>query len=157
MNRIGLTALVALLTIPSVPLAAEGFKIIAHQDVTVDSMSKADLARMFTKKVTSWHDGKKVKPVDQPSRSAARSAFTRAVHGKSVAAIRSYWQQRIFSGRGVPPPERLSDAQVLSYVMSQPGAVGYVSSNVDIGGAKVLKLTEVPGIRTHFGPGGRSE
>jgi len=34
-----------------------------------------------------------------------RVAFSKSVHGKSVGAVRAFWQQQIFSGRDVPPPE----------------------------------------------------
>ena len=46
---------------------------------------------------------------------------------RSVAAVRSYWQQRIFSGRDVPPPEVDTENQVIKYVAGDPGALGYVS------------------------------
>jgi hypothetical protein len=47
-------------------------------------------------------------------------------------------QQRIFAGRGLPPPELESDEAVLRYVRSRPGAVGYVSERAELGGVKVL-------------------
>jgi len=54
--------------------------------------------------------------------------------------VRSYWQQRIFSGRGVPPPEVDSDADVVRFVLKYRGSVGYVSGRAEIGKAKVLTV-----------------
>jgi len=61
-------------------------------------------------------DGETALPVDLRSDSSVRRKFSESVLKRSVAAIRSYWQQRIFSGREVPPPELDSDAAVLRYV-----------------------------------------
>jgi hypothetical protein len=60
--------------------------------------------------------------------------------GRPVAAVRSYWQQIIFTGRGVPPVEFGNDSAVLSYVRSHRGAVGYVSAGTHIDGVSVLEV-----------------
>lgn len=59
---------------------------------------------------------------------------------RSVEAVRSYWQQRIFSGRDVPPPELDTDEEVVRYVLKHDGAVGYVSAGADIDGLKVISV-----------------
>jgi hypothetical protein len=52
--------------------------------------------------------------------------------------VKSYWQQLIFSGRGVPPPELDTEEEVIRYVGRHPGALGYVSSYGEVGGVKVV-------------------
>jgi ABC-type phosphate transport system substrate-binding protein len=55
--------------------------------------------------------------------------------------VKSYWQQQIFSGRDVPPPEKQTENDVVAFVRSNPGAIGYVSKGVDIGrGVKALSV-----------------
>jgi hypothetical protein len=53
----------------------------------------------------------------------------------------AYWQQQIFSGRGVPPLELSTETAVVEYVRAHPGAVGYVSAGADIRGLKVVEVT----------------
>ena len=72
--------------------------------------------------------------------SPVRSHFSNAILKRSVAAVRSYWQQRIFSGRGVPPPEVDTEAAAVRYVRQNRGGVGYVSSTADIREVKVLAV-----------------
>jgi hypothetical protein len=62
------------------------------------------------------------------------------VHARSVAAVKSYWQQVIFSGRGVPPPELESDEAVIRHVTRSPGAVGYVSGAANVRGVRVVSV-----------------
>ena len=55
-----------------------------------------------------------------------------------MAAVKSYWQQLIFSGRAIPPPELDSDEEVVRYVAKYPGAVGYVSGGSELSGVRTV-------------------
>lgn len=119
-----------------------GLRVIAHRSNPVSSLSREELSRIFLKKVTRWENGQLVLPVELPENSAVRERFSRAVHRRSVAAVEAYWQQRIFSGREVPPPERTADADVVEYVKANPNAIGYVSADAPVDEVKVLRITE---------------
>ncbi len=123
--------------------SAADFKVIVNASNAVGSLATSALQRLFLKKDTRWTSGEAVEPVDQSVKSAVRAAFTSQVHAKDVGAVKSYWQKQIFSGRGTPPPEMPSDAEVLAYVRSHVGAVGYVASDAAVGdGVKVVRLTD---------------
>jgi hypothetical protein len=63
------------------------------------------------------------------------------VHGKSVTAIKTYWQQQVFSGRDVPPVERPGDAEVVAYVRENVNAIGYVSAGAPLArGVKAVTI-----------------
>ncbi len=57
-----------------------------------------------------------------------------------VREVDAYWQGLVFSGKASPPPTVGSDQEVVSFVRSTPGAVGYVSAGADTGGVKVLTI-----------------
>jgi ABC-type phosphate transport system substrate-binding protein len=137
MKRFSLLILLALTT---TPLFAAGYKLVAHPSVPVSTLAKKDASAIFLKKTAKWEDGTPVLVVDQVATSPVRESFTTAVHGKSVAAIRSFWQQQVFSGRDVPPLEEKSDAQVLTFVRTKPGAIGYVSDTAQLTGVKVIEV-----------------
>jgi ABC-type phosphate transport system substrate-binding protein len=121
--------------------AQASFVVVVNVTNSASNIARSELAALFTKKEQSWSDGTPAFPVDLPDDDPVREAFTQAIHGKSPRAIRAYWQQQIFSGRQVPPPERDSDDQVLAYVRATVGAVGYVRSTARLGpGVKVLGL-----------------
>lgn len=120
--------------------ASGPFRVIVHPAVEVRSVERAFLSRAFLKKSTRWPDGTLIRPVDQLPGSRTRNAFTRAVHDRSIPAVRNYWQQAIFAGTEVPPPELNDDAAVIAYVLSHPGAIGYVSPDAELGGAAVIEL-----------------
>ena len=92
------------------------------------------------KKVTKWEHGGKVEPVDLNIDSPTRDKFSANVHQKSVAAVQAYWQQQIFSGREVLPPEMASDTEVIDYVESHVGGIGYVSLNARVGRVRTVRV-----------------
>lgn len=116
------------------------FYVIAHPSTAATSLPSRFVADAFLKKVTRWENGAAIYPVDLPSTSKTRVAFSDQVLKRSVAAVRSSWQQRIFSGRDVPPPEVDTESQVIKYVAGHPGALGYVSQSTELRGVKLIAL-----------------
>jgi ABC-type phosphate transport system substrate-binding protein len=138
-----LLSIVLLAAAGSLALASDpgaGLRLIVHPGNDVGSMERELLADAFLKKATRWPDGEAIEPVDQRFGSPIREHFSQHVLRRSAAAIRSYWQQRIFTGRGVPPPELESDAAVLRYVQTHRGGVGYVSESAVITAVNVITV-----------------
>ena len=67
-----------------------------------------------------------------------RGRFSQEVLKKTPAQLKCYWNQQIFSGKGVPPPEAESPAAAVAYVLGNPGAIAYVPIDADTGRAKVI-------------------
>lgn len=122
--------------------AEESYRVIAHPQISADSIDKKKLSRMLLKEIKRWDDGTRVEPVDLVSQSPVRESFSKDVHGRSVASIKNFWQRKIFEGDDVPPPEFDSDGAVIAYVKSRPGSVGYVSSRAPVNGVKVLRIAQ---------------
>jgi hypothetical protein len=64
-----------------------------------------------------------------------RRSFTKRIHQRTIAAVQTFWQQQTFAGIAVAPPERSSDADVLTYIRKYPDAIGYVRAGVPLGPA----------------------
>ncbi len=121
-------------------IGAAGFKLVAHPSVPVASLSRAAASSAFLKKTERWPDGTPVVPVDQAHDSQLRQSFCRDVLDKSLAMVDAYWQKQVFSGRATPPLTKASDAEVIAYVKSVPGAIGYVSAGTETAGLKEIRL-----------------
>jgi len=117
-----------------------GFRVIVHPKVPVSSVERDFLEQAFLKRKTRWPGGETIHPVDQRADAAVRKRFSEQVLKRSVAAVKRYWQQRIFSGRDVPPPEFDTDHAVVAYVRDHAGAVGYVTEDADVGSVKTVTL-----------------
>lgn len=117
-------------------------KIIVHPSNPVATLKKTQISNYFLKKTSSWETGRKVLPVDQSESSPSRIRFTEEIHGKEVHSVMSYWQKQIFSGRDVPPVEKNSDREVISFVRENTDAIGYVSEGTALDGVKVVRVLE---------------
>jgi hypothetical protein len=113
---------------------------VVHPELGQPSATREFIMRAFLKKAARWPEGEQIQPVDLRFGSELREAFSKNILGRSAVAVRNYWQQRIFTGRGVPPPEVSSDADVIGYVRAHRGGIGYVSTGADLGAVKVLPL-----------------
>lgn len=117
-----------------------GFRLITNLANPITTMDRAFANDVFLKKVTSWQGGEPIHPFDQGVGTQVRSKFSDAVLKRSAAAVRHYWQQRIFSGLGLPPPELESDEAVIRRIQRDHGAIGYVSNTADTRGVRVVTL-----------------
>jgi len=138
-TRIAVVALTGLLslTVLSVDFTADaavpkGFKVIVNHQVNLAVIHKDEIKQIMMKKVSRFSNGTGAAPVDQPPDSPVREAFSRDVLGRSAAAVSSFWQRQIFSGKEVPPPSASNDAGVIAHVGSVSGGLGYVSENAKL-------------------------
>jgi ABC-type phosphate transport system substrate-binding protein len=140
---LGTALLLGGLAVSAQPPAApvQPFRVIVHPKNRVSTVSREFLADVYLKKATRWPGDRVIRPVDLGARSAVRHRFSNDVLKRPVEAVRSYWRQIIFSGRGVPPPEFENDEQVISFVLKHEGAIGYVSSGADLHGVGVKIVT----------------
>jgi hypothetical protein len=69
--------------------------------------------------------GVHVTPVNVGS-SPLRDEFLQTFLNQNDEKYTAYWAMRRFVGKGVPPRELPSAAEVIKFVQSTPGAIGYV-------------------------------
>ena len=120
--------------------AAPDYQVIVNAQNPVKALDRDYLEDVFLKRITHWPDGSFINPVDQRLQSPARQAFTEDVFNRPVAAIHDTWVQAIFAGSGIPPPELDTDAAVVEYVKSHPGAIGYVSAAAHMDGTHAVTV-----------------
>ncbi len=118
----------------------EGFVVIVNPQLKLSELDRDFVRDVYLKKISEWDRGGVVHPVDLDTKFPARERFTREVVRKTPAQLRSYWNQQVFSGKGVPPPEVQSVTAVVDYVIANEGAIGYLPANADPGGAHVVRI-----------------
>ena len=134
--------IVAVLAISDTSIAAEtsGYVVIVNSDVRIGELDRDFVRDIYLKKTIEWGGGTTIHPIDLSAPFAVRDQFVRDVLHKTPAQLKNYWNQQIFSGKGVPPPETDSAAAVIAYVVSHPGAIGYIPAGVDPGHARVVHV-----------------
>lgn len=96
------------------------------------SIDKEAVSRIFLGRMKDFNGNGEAVPIAQEEGSPARSEFNDKVVGKSDSQLKSYWSKLVFTGKGTPPKEVVSDAEILKLVSQNPAMIGYVdSSSVD--------------------------
>jgi ABC-type phosphate transport system substrate-binding protein len=139
LKRIMLLAAALLSLSAASEVQAQEFVVIVNPANPVSALTRDEVSKLFLKRTTSWSAGGQVAVVDLAKSSKVREAFSQAVHKRAASAVDSYWQQQVFSGKDVPPPEKGTDADVIAFVKSNPGAIGYVAA-ASTDGVKVVSL-----------------
>lgn len=101
-------------------------QVVVIAGKSVGDMSKDQVSDIFLGKSTSIPGGGTAVPVDQPESSPLRDEFYSKVTGKSAAQAKSLWSKLAFTGKGTPPKEVGSSAEVKKTVAGTPGAIGYI-------------------------------
>jgi ABC-type phosphate transport system substrate-binding protein len=120
----------------------DAYKIIVHPGNPATFISKTEASAIFLKKTYRWSYGPNVLAVEPKRSSHVRERFSMEIHGKPVSSVMAYWMQQIFAGKGLPPPEKATDAEIVGYVKATPGSIGYVSASADVSGVKVLAVKD---------------
>jgi len=138
-------AVAAVFVLCAAPLAAQqevSYRVVVHVTNPVARLTREQTSQIFLRKVVLWDNRTPVLPVDQPADSPVRRAFTKQVHRRTIASVQTFWQQQTFAGRGVAPPERPSDVDVLNYIRQFHNGIGYVNADTDLGNdIKVVIVT----------------
>lgn len=127
------------LLILSMPAMAGGVKVIANPSVRENSITVEELRGIYLLQRGTLKSGSRVVPVLQKG-GATHDAFVREYLGRDAEEIRFYYQGLVFTGKGSMPKELHSDAEVVAYVSGRSGAIGYISSESDTVGVKVLMV-----------------
>ena len=113
--------------------------VIANSGVKAAEVSSDDLRDVFTGAKSSLKDGSRVTPVTLKA-GAGHDAFLKKYVGKSDSAFRAGWRSLVFTGQAAMPKAFDSEAALLDYVASTPGAIGYVSKGAANDKVKTLAV-----------------
>ncbi len=106
--------------------AADGdVLVIAHP--SVPALEAATVNRLYTGRAIEVA-GNPVTVVNAAAGSALRQRFLIRYLQQDEEKYRAYWTVRRHVGKGVPPRELKTSAEVIDYVQNTPGAVGYIDA-----------------------------
>jgi ABC-type phosphate transport system substrate-binding protein len=120
--------------------AQAALAIIVHPSNNMAGITADQAADIYLGKSGVFPNGQRVSPVDQLPNSPARQKFYKTVVKKDGSVLRVYWSKLLFTGKGQPPREVGDDADMKSWVASNPDAIGYVDGKFVDSTVKVLLI-----------------
>ncbi len=114
---------------------ADTIAVIGH--AALPKLDAVTVQKLYTGKIVEIN-GTPITVVNFTSGSPVRGRFLSSFLEQDDEKYIAYWTVRRFIGKGVPPRELLSSAEVIEFVQVRPGAIGYVDSTELKQGANVL-------------------
>lgn len=102
--------------------------VIANKDVPLTSITTDELQRIFLGKKTTWNGGKKIVPICLKN-GRSHESFVTSFMDMNPSQFDIFWRQAIFIGTGRPPKLLADEADVVQFIMTTPGGVGYIDSD----------------------------
>lgn len=138
-------SLKSILSVCALTLAAAGANadvvVIVNPKNPAANLSAEQVAALYLGNSSTFPDGGAAALADQPESAAVRGTFYEKATGRSAAQAKATWARLTFTGKGTPPKELKTDADVKAWVASDPKAIGYVDASAVDGSVKaVLKL-----------------
>lgn len=130
------------LTVPLIyavsPASAE-VVVIANKDVQTDSLTANTLMNIFLGKKSSWDDGQRIIFATLKS-GKTHEDFIKTYVNKSSSQFSNYWKKQVFTGKGKLPEQFESEKDLVKYVASTKGAIGYISTGTDNSPVKIITV-----------------
>jgi len=101
--------------------------IITNLNVKENKLTKKEVENIFLGKQTKWENGKKITFFTLKS-SNTHKAFLKEYIGKTSSQYKTFWKKQIFTGKGKAPKSFTSEKDLINYISSTKGAVGYISN-----------------------------
>jgi len=117
------TLLLALVSAAGEASASDGVVIIGNANLR--QLDANTVARIYTGKVIEVN-GVAVTAVNASTGSPVRNRFLQAYLKQDEDKYTAYWTVRRYIGKGASPRELTRSADVINFVNSTPGAIGYI-------------------------------
>lgn len=106
--------------------AASDLVVISNPGSGVERLTRDEVTAIYMGRSKKLPSGLPAAPIDQATTNPEKARFYRDLIDKELPEVNSYWARLIFSGRGTPPRQASSTAEVLDTVAANKGAIGYI-------------------------------
>ncbi len=123
------------------PLAAfaDDIVLICNKSVAAGTVSKDDLSRIYLGQKNLWENGSKIEPVI--FQGDITDTFLTGYVGKNAMTFGNYWKKMLFSGKGSGPKQFAKPKEVVDFVASTQGAIGFVPSGTNTDAVKIISVS----------------
>lgn len=115
--------------------------VITHASVNVDTMTTAQLRRIYSIRQIRWANNTPIVVFVLPSQHVIHKNFSKNILNIFPYKLDRIWNKLTFSGLGVAPTVVQSQDALLKAVSNTPGAIGYVDDLNKEADVNVIKIS----------------
>ena len=121
-----LIRLIACLLLLQAGSAMAELVVIVNVRSGVALMTRSEVTNIFFGRYRQFFNGLEAQPVDLVDTHPDRARFYNGLVGKNLSDVNAYWSRQVFSGRMQPPLKLATPEDVLKWVASHPGGIGFI-------------------------------
>jgi ABC-type phosphate transport system substrate-binding protein len=121
---------------------ANAHVIVVNRKNKIQKISNAQVKDIFLGEKLRWDDNFPVHLIDYSSNFPLRIKFTEEVIGVSIPRVYKTWVRLSLAGTSTPPKILRTEEEVVSAVMNDPYAIGYIdnAANLNLKEVKAIKI-----------------
>ena len=123
-------------------LQAEIYVVTNKDNNSINALNKPFLKDIFFDRRRFSADGKAITPLDQDKKGETYKEFYQKLVNMSQRKLKKYWMKKVFTGQATPPKSVQSDKQVISYILNNMNAVGYIQAEAMSDSLKIIYIIE---------------
>lgn len=129
------TALIGMSSFSTKEIHGGGIAIIVNKENPISSLSAGEVKLYWLRKIKKrWPElNKNIKPVDRKAKCPEQETFYSKILNMSAANVETYFIQKQYESAEKPQDKFQSDADIIEFVSSEPGAIGFISKNTSVG------------------------
>lgn len=112
-------------------LHGSGIAIIVNKENPINDLTISEVKLYWLRKIKKrWPElNKNIKPADRKSKCPEQDTFYGKVLNMAASDVETYFIQKQYDSAEKPQDKFASDAAMIEFVASEPGAIGYVSKS----------------------------
>jgi ABC-type phosphate transport system substrate-binding protein len=130
------TILTPILLVMSFASLAEVSVIV--NPANADAFDAKKIKRIYLGKIKAFSNGDKVTVLTLADDAPETEEFRESALNKSNSQFKSYWSKLAFTGKGTPPTEVSSSADMINAIKADASSIGFVDSSAVTGDIKVV-------------------
>jgi hypothetical protein len=137
----GLAVWVCIFVVAATAASSEGdFAMVVNVGNEVSIISRTEAELMFLGKKRSWTGGKAISVIINENPKIYDS-FSHTVLRRSPRQFLIFRKKMLFRGQGMPPPTVKTDEEVIEFISTHVGGIGYVSPEAVPLTVKIIQIS----------------
>lgn len=120
--------------------AQEPLAVVVHKNNPVEELSRSELIDLFMGKYVAFPNDVKAIPVELNGDHEIKVEFYQNLVGMTLSRVNAYWSRLHFTGRKRAAVFKLSESDVISFIMANEQAIGYMPQSLITDDLKVVYI-----------------
>lgn len=118
--------------------------VVVNPDNPIGNLSVGEVKLYWLRKIKKrWPEiNKNIKPADRKNKCPEQEVFYENILGMSAPDVEAYFLQRQYESSEKPQDKFASDNDIIEFVASEPGAIGFINKNAVNAKVKVVFTLE---------------